>query len=98
MERTERGAVLAVDYEWSDLGTWESVLAAARRDGAGNAIDGAAIVLESEGCLIRGGEGARIIAIGLKDIAVVVEGGKVLVCDLAAAPSIKAAVKAVEEL
>ena len=97
MERTERGAVLGVDYAWSDLGAWDAILAAAPRDGAGNAVDGRAVVQDSEGCLIRGDAQARIVAVGLKNIAVVVEGGRVLVCDLAAAQAIRPGVAAIEE-
>jgi mannose-1-phosphate guanylyltransferase/mannose-6-phosphate isomerase len=97
MERTARGAVLGVDYAWSDLGTWEAVLAAAPRDGSGNAVQAAtAVVADSEGCLIRARPGTRIVAVGLKNIAVVIEGDRILVCDLAAAQSIRPAVAAVE--
>lgn len=97
MERTDRGAVIGVDYAWSDLGAWDAVLAAATRDGAGNAVDARAVVLDSEGCLIRGDAGTRIVAVGLKNIAVVVEGGRVLVCDLSAAQAIRPAVSTIEE-
>jgi mannose-1-phosphate guanylyltransferase/mannose-6-phosphate isomerase len=97
MERTSRGAVLGVDYAWSDLGAWDAILAAAPHDGAGNAIDARAVVVDSEGCLIRGDAGTRIIAVGLKNVAIVVENGRILVCDLAAAQSFKTAVEAIEK-
>ncbi len=82
MEKTARAAVVDIGYRWSDLGSWRAVWAAAEHDAAGNAIQARAEVAASAGCLIRAGAGARIIAIGLKNIAVVVEGDRVLVCDL----------------
>jgi mannose-1-phosphate guanylyltransferase/mannose-6-phosphate isomerase len=91
MEKTARAAVLPISYAWSDLGSWRAVWEASERDAQGNAIDGAAVVDGSENCLVRASEGARVVAVGLKNIAIVVEGGKVLVCDLAASPDLKAA-------
>lgn len=97
MEKTSRAAVLPVDYAWSDLGAWDAVLEAAVKDASGNAVDGRAVVIDSERCLIRGDGAARIVAIGLRDIAVVVEGGRVLVCDLAAAQEVRSAATGVEQ-
>jgi len=98
MERTRRAAVLPVGYVWSDLGAWDAVLAAARRDAAGNAFEGRVVAVDTTGCLIRGGAGTRIVAIGLKDIAIVVEDGRVLVCDLASAQQVRSAGQAIEDL
>jgi len=91
MEKTARAAVLPISYAWSDLGSWRAVWEASERDAQGNAVDGRAVIEGSENCLVRAGEGAQVVAIGLKDIAIVVEGGRVLVCDLAASPDLKTA-------
>ncbi|HEV7159405.1 MAG TPA: sugar phosphate nucleotidyltransferase [Caulobacteraceae bacterium] len=96
MEKTDRAAVLPVDYAWSDLGAWDAVLEAASLDADGNAVTGRAVVAESHGCLIRAGE-ARVVAVGLKDIAVVVEDGRVLVTDLARAQQVRGAAARIEE-
>jgi mannose-1-phosphate guanylyltransferase / mannose-6-phosphate isomerase len=98
MERTRRAAVLPVNYVWSDLGAWDAVLEAAGRDPAGNAIQGRVVTVDTAGCLIRADAGTRIVAIGLKDIAIIVEDGRVLVCDLASAQQVKAAGRAIEDL
>jgi mannose-1-phosphate guanylyltransferase/mannose-6-phosphate isomerase len=96
MEKTDRAAVLPVDYAWSDLGAWDAVLEAVGVDAEGNAVSGQAVVMESQGCLIRAGE-ARVVAVGLRDIAVVVEDGRVLVCDLAHAQQVRGAAARIEE-
>ena len=97
MERTDRAAVLPIAYAWSDLGAWDSVLAAAEKDASGNAVRGRVKLVDSQGCLIRADAGVRVVAVGLRDIAVVVEGGRVLVTDLAAAQSVRAAAEGVDD-
>ena len=39
MEKTDRAAVVAAGFDWSDLGTWGSVWDAADKDEAGNVVD-----------------------------------------------------------
>jgi mannose-1-phosphate guanylyltransferase/mannose-6-phosphate isomerase len=97
MEKTRRAAVLPVDYAWSDLGAWDAVLDAVDRDLSGNAVEGRAAVVDSQGCLIRAGAGARVVAIGLKDIAVIVENGRILVCDLARAQQVRSAAQSIDD-
>ena len=94
MEKTGRAMVLPVDFAWSDLGAWDAVLDALPQDAMGNVVQGPAVVLDSAGSLVRAGPGTEIIAIGLKHMAVVAEGGRVLVCDLDATQSVKAGFEA----
>ena len=96
MEKTGRAAVLPVDFEWSDLGAWDAVLAASEKDAAGNHLSGAVVADDCETSLIHAGPGMKIAAVGLRDIAVVADGGQVLVCDLEASQSVKAAVEALK--
>jgi len=96
MEKTDRAAVLSIDYAWSDLGAWDSVLEAAEKDAAGNATRGRVELTDSEGCLIRADAGARVVVVGLRDIAVVVENGRILVCDLASAQKVRTAASGIE--
>jgi mannose-1-phosphate guanylyltransferase/mannose-6-phosphate isomerase len=98
MEKTRRAAVLPIDYEWTDLGSWDSVWAASDRDSADNAVSGAAIVHGSEGCLVRAGPGMRVVALGLNQVAVVARDGDVLVSDLASAAALKPALAALTSI
>jgi hypothetical protein len=54
-------------------------------------------VVDSEGCLIRASADTRVVAIGLKNIAVIIEDGRVLVCDLARAQQVRSAAQAIED-
>jgi mannose-1-phosphate guanylyltransferase / mannose-6-phosphate isomerase len=70
MEKTDKAAVLKVDYEWSDIGTWDAVHALLKPDAHGNVIDGNGIVIKGANNLLRSG-GKLIAAIGVDDIIVV---------------------------
>lgn len=92
MEKTDRAAVLPVDFVWSDLGAWDAIHAVGKRDDAGNSVTGDALLVDSSGCFIRNDAGVRIAAVGLRNIAVVAERDALLICDLNASQSVKAAV------
>ena len=91
MEKTRRAAVLPIDYAWSDLGSWDAVWRASDQDAHGNAVSGLAHVSESAGCLIRAEAGTEVVALGLKNLAVVAWAGQVLVSDLGAVATLKPA-------
>jgi mannose-1-phosphate guanylyltransferase/mannose-6-phosphate isomerase len=89
MERTSRAAVVPIDYHWSDLGSWDAVWEASVRDASGNAIIGEAVTADSRDCLVRADDGARIVAMGVRGVAIVARGKDVLVTDLSRAPQLK---------
>jgi mannose-1-phosphate guanylyltransferase/mannose-6-phosphate isomerase len=97
MEKTDRAAVLPIDYAWSDLGAWDAVLDAARRDTAGNAVKGAVKLADCEGALVRAEHGMRVVGIGLRNLAVIVENGQVLVCDLSRAQDVRSAAEGFDD-
>ncbi|MDP2213497.1 AGE family epimerase/isomerase [Phenylobacterium sp.] len=92
MEKTKAAAVLPVDFAWSDLGAWDAVWAASERDQSGNAVRGRALAVDASDCLVRTPAGTQVTLIGVKDIAVVVDQGQVLVCNLSASQQVKTAV------
>lgn len=91
MEKTRRAAVLPIDYVWSDIGSWDAVWRASGQDADGNVVSGLAHVSDSAGCLIRAEPGTEVVALGLRNLAVVARGGQVLVSDLGAVASLKPA-------
>jgi mannose-1-phosphate guanylyltransferase/mannose-6-phosphate isomerase len=92
MEKTARAAVLPVQFAWSDVGAWDAVLAVSARDGDGNHAQGDAVLLDTTGSYVRAGAGTRVVTVGLTDVAVVTEGGDVLVCALDRSQAVKTAV------
>lgn len=92
MEKTRRASVLPVSFEWSDLGAWDAVHASGEGD------VGLHVLEDSEGCLIRARDGVLVAAIGLRNIAIVVEQDAVLVTDLKRSQDVKKVVKRLENL
>lgn len=78
MEKAEKIALVPVDMDWSDVGSWEALYDASSRDPHGNAVSGEALVVDSKGCLIRS-DGPLVTAIGVEDLVIVATGDAVLI-------------------
>lgn len=86
MEKSSRTSVLPVDFAWSDVGAWDSVM----ETGGGQA--GAHIAVDSDNCLVRVPEGMVAATLGVSNIAVIVDHDAVLVCALDRAQQVKTVV------
>jgi mannose-1-phosphate guanylyltransferase len=87
MENTDRAAVVSADMGWSDIGSWDAVLAARTRDGAGNSTAGRVDLVGCRNVLVES-DGPRVSAIGLEDVVIVVDGDEVLVTTSAGAQTV----------
>lgn len=87
MENTDRAAVVSADMGWSDIGSWDAVLAARARDAAGNSATGRADLVDCRNVLVES-DGPRVSAIGLEDVVIVVDGDEVLVTTRAGAQAV----------
>jgi mannose-1-phosphate guanylyltransferase/mannose-6-phosphate isomerase len=96
MERTERGLVVPVEMDWSDLGSWSSVWRASPKDEDGNAIVGEALTVDTRNSLIRGDGRAVVTTIGLEDMAVVAMRDAILVAPLSRTDEVKRLVEQME--
>jgi len=89
MEKTDRAAVLPVDFFWSDLGAWNAVHDACAKDAAGNAVRGDATLVNSERCFVRNETNVPVATIGVSDLAIIAEPSGILVCDLSASQAVR---------
>ncbi len=82
MEGAERVAVIPVDIEWSDIGSWASLLDILPKDAQGNAFFGDRVLaIETSNTLVRTSD--RFVAVmGLKDAVIVDTPDVLLVCSL----------------
>jgi mannose-1-phosphate guanylyltransferase / mannose-6-phosphate isomerase len=71
MEHTSLGVVLAVDFGWSDIGSWDAVWDIRERDDNGNATEGAAEVFDTHNSLVLSDGSSLIAVLGCRDIIVV---------------------------
>jgi mannose-1-phosphate guanylyltransferase/mannose-6-phosphate isomerase len=88
MEKTDRAAVVEGRFRWSDIGSWDAIFEIAEHDGAGNAVRGAAVLMDSENCVVHSDE--RLTAVlGVKDLVVVTTSDAVLVLPRQRAQDVK---------
>ena len=92
MERTDRAAVLPVDFGWTDVGSWTVLWELAEHDEAGNAAIGNVLLHGTRNTYARS-EGQLTAVIGLDDLLVVTVNDAVLVCAKDRAQDVKAIVE-----
>lgn len=68
----------ASEFGWNDVGSWDQWAENFSADHDGNLIRGNALVIDSQGCVVRS-EGRLIAAVGLKDLVIVDSGDAILV-------------------
>lgn len=78
MERTDRAAVLPVDFGWSDAGTWSGLWALTDHDDAGNVAIGDVVAVDTTNSYLRS-EGPVVTTLGVSDLVVVATLDAVLV-------------------
>lgn len=92
LEKTDRAVVEAGALAWSDLGAWEAILAASDRDHDGNSAQGHVVLQSASNCLVRAADGITVAVVGARNLAVIVDQGAVMVCDLESGHQVRAAI------
>lgn len=91
-EKTRQAAVVAVDFAWSDLGSWDAVWKSGPRDTAQNLIRGA-VSLDNVSNSLVVTDHAHVAVNGLDDVAVIATNDAVYVGKLSEAQKVGAMVK-----
>jgi mannose-1-phosphate guanylyltransferase len=82
LEKARGVRMLAIDYAWSDVGSWDSLAAVIAPDGDGNVASGGGSLatLDAEGCIVHAGPGELTALVGVEGLIVVHAGNVTLVC------------------
>lgn len=80
MEHTEQAAVVPVDMEWSDVGSWRALRDVNKRDQDGNVVQGDVVLDGVRNSYVRS-DGQLVAAIGLDDVVIVSTDDAVLVAN-----------------
>lgn len=81
MEKADNVYVLAVDFGWSDLGTWGSLYEIRNKDKHNNAVMGDNVMLyDSKNCIVNVPKEKLVVLQGLHDYIVVEDNNTLLVC------------------
>jgi len=91
MEKTDKGAVVALDSKWSDVGSWDSVWQVSKKDDDGNVCIGDIIAKSTKDCLIRANK--LVCTIGLENMIIVDTQDALLVADKKYDQDVKAIVE-----
>jgi mannose-1-phosphate guanylyltransferase/mannose-1-phosphate guanylyltransferase/mannose-6-phosphate isomerase len=92
MEHSDRIAVVPVDLDWSDVGSWAAVYELAAKDAAGNVIAEGSRAIDSRNCLIRS-DGPKVVAIGVEDLVIVATAEGIVVVPRSQAQRVREAVE-----
>ena len=95
MERADRVAVVPVAMGWSDVGSWDALLAISPCDERGNHHRGEVLAIDTNNCLIRS-DGVRISAVGVSDLIVVACGNDVMIVPRGRSQDVKKLIEAMQ--
>lgn len=95
MEKTDKGAIVPADMEWSDVGSWSALADISEKDANGNVEIGEVFTLDAKNCYFRANE-KLIAAIGVEDLVVVATDDVVLVVPKDRAQDVKQLVTELE--
>lgn len=87
-ERSDSVAVVAGDFAWDDIGTWEALARVRPRDRRGNVTHGSVTLVECSDCIVWN-DGPPMVLSGVHDLVVVYANERTLVLDRARAPDLK---------
>jgi mannose-1-phosphate guanylyltransferase/mannose-6-phosphate isomerase len=88
MEKTDRAAVVAGDFRWSDIGSWDALFEITPKDKAGNVVQGAVVTMDTKNCLIHS-DGRLATVVGVEDLVVVSTSDAVMVVPRARSQEVK---------
>ena len=92
MERAPRRAVVPVDCGWSDIGSWQAISDLYETDGAGNQVQGHAVLIDARDTFVQS-EQRLVAAVGVDNLVIVDTGDAVLVAKRGRAQEVKAVVE-----
>ncbi|MFH0786620.1 MAG: mannose-1-phosphate guanylyltransferase [Pseudomonadota bacterium] len=95
MEKAEKVLMLAGDFGWNDVGSWEAVYQLQPKDEQGNCLKGPVWVLDSQGCLVYSPQ-KTVALIGMNDLVVVDTPDALLICPRERAQEVKKIVELLE--
>jgi len=88
MEKSDRIAVVPVDMDWSDIGSWKALWDVSEKDRDGNVVHGDVVLEDVQNSLVRS-ENRLVAGVGLKDTLVVETADAILVAPFARAQEVK---------
>jgi len=80
LEKADNVWVILGDFEWSDLGAWDSLFELREKNEDANVVEGNVTTYEVKNCIISGDKDKLIVVEGLEDYLVADNGNSLLIC------------------
>lgn len=88
MEKTERAAVVAGNFRWSDIGSWDALFDITPHDAQGNVLQGPVVTMDASNCIVHS-DGRLTAMLGVEDLVVVSTSDAVMVVPRARAQEVR---------
>ena len=88
MERTDRAAVVAGDFRWSDIGDWDALFDIVPRNAEGNVVHGPVVAMDAHDCVVHS-DGRLTAVVGINDLVVVNTSDAVMVMPRSRAQTVR---------
>ncbi len=88
MEKTDRAAVVAGNFRWSDIGSWDALFDITARDAQGNVLQGPVVTMDAKNCIVHS-DGRLTALVGVEDLVVVSTSDAVMVVPRARAQEVR---------
>ena len=79
MEKTDRAAVVAGNFRWSDIGSWDALFDITPRNADGNVVHGPVVTVDATGTASMHSDGRLTAVDGVNDLVVVTTSDAVMV-------------------
>ncbi|MFH0918390.1 MAG: mannose-1-phosphate guanylyltransferase/mannose-6-phosphate isomerase [Candidatus Omnitrophota bacterium] len=98
MEHSKRIALIASNFYWTDLGSWEALSEILPKDKRGNIVSGDTLNLDSQGVCVFSKGNRLVSTIGIKDAIIADTPDALLVCDRGRTQDVKKLVDLMKSL
>jgi mannose-1-phosphate guanylyltransferase/mannose-6-phosphate isomerase len=88
MEKTAHAAVIAGDFRWSDIGSWDALFDVTSRDAQGNVAQGEVFAIDARNCIVHSTDKLTAL-VGVEDLVVVSTTDAVMVVPRARAQEVR---------
>ncbi len=88
MEKTDRAAVVAGDFRWSDIGSWDALFDITPANAEGNVLQGPVVTMDVTDCVVHS-DGRLTTLVGVRDLVVVSTSDAVMVVPRARSQEVK---------
>lgn len=100
MEKSENVACIKSDFDWDDLGAWDSLERVRTKDNNGNIAEGNILLVNSNNCIVinDNSDNVKVTGVGLEDLIIINTGDSIMICPKSKSQDVKLIVNQIREI